>query len=60
MGVFEWPDYAAGTLAVARAVADCEGHTVVGGAIQSLHSIKADWLHPLTMCLQAGERALSC
>tara|TARA_B100000674_G_scaffold498329_1_gene536069 strand:+ start:2843 stop:4024 length:1182 start_codon:yes stop_codon:yes gene_type:complete len=31
MGVFEWPDYAAGTLAVARAVADCEGHTVVGG-----------------------------
>lgn len=31
MGVFEWPAYADGTLAVARAVADCDGHTVVGG-----------------------------
>jgi len=31
MGVFEWPRFAAGTAAVAEAVAACEGHTVVGG-----------------------------
>jgi phosphoglycerate kinase len=31
MGVFEWPRFAEGTLAVARAVADCDGFTVVGG-----------------------------
>ena len=41
MGVFEWPRFAAGTRAVAQAVADCEGFTVVGGgdsvrAIQEL------------------------
>jgi phosphoglycerate kinase len=31
MGLFENPVFAAGTLAVARAVADCRGYTVVGG-----------------------------
>ena len=31
MGVFEWPRFAAGTKAVAQAVADAEGYTVVGG-----------------------------
>jgi phosphoglycerate kinase len=31
MGVFEWPRFADGTLAVARAVADAQAHTVVGG-----------------------------
>jgi phosphoglycerate kinase len=31
MGVFEWPRFAAGTLAVAHAVADADAHTVVGG-----------------------------
>jgi len=31
MGVFEWPAFAEGTFAVARAVADCAGFTVVGG-----------------------------
>ncbi len=31
MGVFEWPAFRAGTQAVARAVADCPGYTVVGG-----------------------------
>jgi phosphoglycerate kinase len=31
MGVFEWPRFAGGTLAVARAVADADAHTVVGG-----------------------------
>jgi phosphoglycerate kinase len=31
MGVFEWPRFAEGTLAVAHAVADANAHTVVGG-----------------------------
>jgi phosphoglycerate kinase len=31
MGVFEWPAYAGGTEAVGRAVAACDGFTVVGG-----------------------------
>jgi phosphoglycerate kinase len=31
MGVFEWPRFAEGTRAVAQAVADVEGYTVVGG-----------------------------
>jgi phosphoglycerate kinase len=31
MGVFEWPNFAAGTLAVAQALAACDGFTVVGG-----------------------------
>ncbi len=31
MGVFEWPPFAAGTKAVAEAVADSDAYTVVGG-----------------------------
>jgi len=31
MGVFEWPAFRAGTEAVGRAMAECEGYTVVGG-----------------------------
>jgi phosphoglycerate kinase len=31
MGVFEWPRFAEGTLAVARAVAEADAYTVVGG-----------------------------
>jgi phosphoglycerate kinase len=31
MGVFEWPAFAEGTLAVARAVADADAFSVVGG-----------------------------
>ncbi|HVM16668.1 MAG TPA: phosphoglycerate kinase [Gaiellaceae bacterium] len=31
MGVFEWPPFAEGTRAVAQAVAECDGFTVVGG-----------------------------
>jgi phosphoglycerate kinase len=31
MGVFEWPRFAEGTKAIARAAAGCDGFTVVGG-----------------------------
>ena len=50
MGVFEWPRFAAGTEAVARAVASANAHTVVGGgdsvrAIQELGlADRIDWV----------------
>ena len=39
MGVFEWPAFGAGTFAVARALADCDGYTVVGGgdSVRAVH-----------------------
>jgi phosphoglycerate kinase len=39
MGVFEWPRFAEGTFAVANAVADCGGFTVVGGgdSVRAVH-----------------------
>jgi phosphoglycerate kinase len=39
MGVFEWPRFAEGTFAVARALADCDGFTVVGGgdSVRAVH-----------------------
>ena len=39
MGVFEWPRFAEGTFAVAHAVADCDGYTVVGGgdSVRAVH-----------------------
>jgi len=39
MGVFEWPKFAAGTLAVAHALAECDGFTVVGGgdSVRAVH-----------------------
>jgi phosphoglycerate kinase len=39
MGVFEWPRFAEGTFAVARAVAGCDGFTVVGGgdSVRAVH-----------------------
>jgi phosphoglycerate kinase len=39
MGVFEWPAFAQGTVAVAHAVADCPGFTVVGGgdSVRAVH-----------------------
>jgi phosphoglycerate kinase len=41
MGVFEWPRFADGTKAVAEAVADVDGFTVVGGAdsVRALHEL---------------------
>jgi phosphoglycerate kinase len=50
MGVFEWPRFAEGTFAVARAVAACEGFTVVGGgdSVRAIHDAgmadKVSWI----------------
>jgi phosphoglycerate kinase len=50
MGVFEWPRFADGTKAVARAVAEVDGYTVVGGAdsVRAVNEIgiadRIDWL----------------
>jgi phosphoglycerate kinase len=49
LGVFEWPRFAEGTKAVAEAVANADGHTVVGGAdsIRALTELglvdRVDW-----------------
>ncbi len=39
MGVFEWPRFADGTFAIAHALADCDGFTVVGGgdSVRAVH-----------------------
>jgi phosphoglycerate kinase len=41
MGVFEWPRFAEGTKAVARAVADADAFSVVGGgdSVRALHEL---------------------
>jgi len=50
MGVFEWPRFAEGTHAVARAVAEADAHTVVGGgdSVRALEEAgladKIDWV----------------
>jgi phosphoglycerate kinase len=50
MGVFEWPRFAEGTKMVARAVADVDGYTVVGGAdsVRAVNEIgitdRIDWI----------------
>jgi phosphoglycerate kinase len=50
MGVFEWPRFAEGTFAVARALAACDGFTVVGGgdSVRAVHDAgvadKISWI----------------
>jgi phosphoglycerate kinase len=50
MGVFEWPRFAEGTFAIARAMAEADAYTVVGGgdSVRALHAVgvaeKMDWV----------------
>ena len=50
MGVFEWPRFAEGTLAIARAIADADGYAVVGGgdSVRALEEAgladRVDWV----------------
>jgi phosphoglycerate kinase len=50
MGVFEWPLFAEGTLAIARAIADADAYTVVGGgdSVRALEEAgladRVDWV----------------
>jgi phosphoglycerate kinase len=49
LGVFEWPRFAAGTAAIARAIVAARGHTVAGGGdtLRALHELapagSVDW-----------------
>jgi phosphoglycerate kinase len=53
MGVFEWPRFADGTKAVAQAVADSSGFTVVGGA-DSVHALRELGLEDRVSWLSTG------
>ncbi len=50
MGVFEWPRFAEGTNAIARAVAEADAHTVVGGgdSVRAIEELaladRIDWV----------------
>jgi phosphoglycerate kinase len=50
MGVFEWPRFAEGTFAIARAMAETDAHTVVGGgdSVRALEEAgladRVDWV----------------
>jgi phosphoglycerate kinase len=50
MGVFEWPRFAAGTTAIAQAMADADAYAVVGGgdSVRAIHEAglaeKMDWV----------------
>ena len=66
MGVFEWPRFAAGTQAVAEAVGEVDGYTVVGGAdsARALHEAgladRVDWVSTgggASLELLEGQRA---
>jgi phosphoglycerate kinase len=50
MGVFEWPRFAEGTVAIAQAIAEADAYTVVGGgdSVRALHAAgvadRIDWV----------------
>jgi phosphoglycerate kinase len=58
MGVFEWPRFADGTVAVARAVAACEGFTVVGGGDSVRAVQEAGLAHDISWVSTGGGASL--
>jgi len=53
MGVFEWPPFAEGTRAVARAVAALDGYTVVGGG-DSVRAVQEEGLAERVSWISTG------
>ncbi|MCJ7724996.1 MAG: phosphoglycerate kinase [Acidimicrobiia bacterium] len=53
MGVFEWEPFSAGTRAIARAVADCDGFTAAGGG-DSVAALRAFGLEGAVSHLSTG------
>ena len=60
MGVFEWPRFAAGTQAVAEAVGEVDGYTVVGGADSARALHEAGLATGSTGSRPAAARRSSC
>ncbi|MHC4939921.1 MAG: phosphoglycerate kinase [Planctomycetota bacterium] len=58
MGVFEWPNYEAGTKAVAEAMARCKGTTVVGGGDSAAAIKQFDLKDEMTHVSTGGGAAL--
>jgi phosphoglycerate kinase len=58
MGVFEWPAFAEGTSAVARAVAECPGFTVVGGGDSVRATVEAGLAERVSWVSTGGGAAL--
>ncbi len=58
MGVFEWPDFAAGTEGVARAVAANDGFTVIGGGDSAAAIRRLGLEHQVTHVSTGGGASL--
>jgi phosphoglycerate kinase len=58
MGVFEWPAFAAGTMSVARAVADSQGVSVVGGGDSVAALVKSGRAGDITHISTGGGASL--